>query len=70
MLRAQRQGGRDRQAEHLLHVDRLVVRGGTDFPYRTAAEHVKGLADYGFSASDLRAIERDNAVRLMPRLKA
>jgi 6-methylsalicylate decarboxylase len=43
---------------------------GTDFPYRTAAEHVKGLADYGFSASDLQAIERDNAVRLMPRLKA
>jgi len=31
---------------------------------------VLGLADYGFSASDLQAIERDNAVRLMPRLKA
>jgi 6-methylsalicylate decarboxylase len=43
---------------------------GTDFPYRNAAEHVKGLADYGFAAGDLQAIERDNAVRLMPRLKA
>ena len=31
---------------------------GTDFPYRTAADHVKGLAAYGFSASDLQAIER------------
>ena len=43
---------------------------GTDFPYRTAADHVKGLAAYGFSASDLQAIERDNAVKLLPRLKA
>ncbi len=43
---------------------------GTDFPYRTAIDHVKGLTDYGFSASDLAAIDRDNAVRLMPRLKA
>jgi predicted TIM-barrel fold metal-dependent hydrolase len=43
---------------------------GTDFPYRTAADHVKGLGDYGFSASDLRAIERDNAARLLTRFKA
>jgi 6-methylsalicylate decarboxylase len=43
---------------------------GTDFPYRTAIDHVRGLADYGFGASDLQAIERDNAVRLMPQLKA
>lgn len=42
---------------------------GTDFPYRTAADHVRGLTDYGFSAGDLQAIERDNALRLMPRLK-
>jgi len=43
---------------------------GSDFPYRSAAEHVKGLTDHGFQAGDLRAIERDNALRLMPRLKA
>jgi predicted TIM-barrel fold metal-dependent hydrolase len=42
---------------------------GTDYPYRTAADHVKGLSAFGFSAGDLRAIERDNAVGLMPRLK-
>jgi len=52
----------------LIPVSQIVF--GTDFPYRTAAEHVKGLADYGFSASDLQAIERDNAARLMPRLKS
>jgi hypothetical protein len=39
------------------------------FPYRTAADHAKGLAAYGFSASDLQAIERDNAVKILPRLK-
>jgi predicted TIM-barrel fold metal-dependent hydrolase len=42
---------------------------GTDYPYRTAIDHVKGLASYGFGASDLQAIDRDNAVRLMPRWK-
>jgi 6-methylsalicylate decarboxylase len=43
---------------------------GSDFPYRSAAEHVKGLTDHGFPAAELRAIERDNALRLIPRLKA
>jgi predicted TIM-barrel fold metal-dependent hydrolase len=52
----------------LIPVSQIVF--GTDFPYRTAAEHVKGLTDYGFSASDLQAIDRDNAVRLLPRLNA
>jgi len=42
---------------------------GTDYPYRTAIDHVKGLTAYGFSASDLAAIDRENALRLMPRLK-
>jgi predicted TIM-barrel fold metal-dependent hydrolase len=50
----------------LVPVSQVVF--GTDFPYRTAADHVKGLASYGFSASDLQAIERENAVKLMPRL--
>ena len=40
---------------------------GTDFPYRTALEHVQGLAAYGLSAADLAAIERGNAARLMPK---
>lgn len=41
---------------------------GTDFPYRTGAEVVDGLAARHFSPKDLRAIERDNALQLMPAL--
>lgn len=43
---------------------------GSDFPYQSAAETVTGLAEWGFSAADLRAIDCDNALRLMPRLQA
>jgi len=43
---------------------------GTDFPFRTSLDHVKGLADFGLGAADLQAIERDNAARLLPRLPA
>jgi predicted TIM-barrel fold metal-dependent hydrolase len=43
---------------------------GSDYPYRSGEDHVKGLKEYGFSAADLRAIERDNALRLLPRLRA
>lgn len=42
---------------------------GTDFPLRPAAEEIEGLAAFRFSAKVLRAIERDNALRLLPRLK-
>jgi predicted TIM-barrel fold metal-dependent hydrolase len=41
---------------------------GSDFPFRTCIEHVAGLAAYGFQPDDLLAIERENAVRLIPRL--
>ena len=42
---------------------------GSDYPYRTGEDHVKGLLEYGFSAADLRAIESQNALRLLPRLR-
>jgi len=65
------------QASHpyaLASLTRLVpisqIVFGTDYPYRTAADHVRGLADHGFTAGDLMAIDRDNALRLLPRLKA
>jgi predicted TIM-barrel fold metal-dependent hydrolase len=42
---------------------------GTDFPSGgNMVDGVKGLAECGFSAVDLSAIERDNARRLLPRL--
>lgn len=41
---------------------------GSDFPYRTAAEHAEALSGRGFPLADLLAIERDNALRLMPGL--
>ena len=42
---------------------------GSDYPYRLGTEAVDGLADYKFKEADLRAIEYENAIRLMPRLK-
>src|SRR5688572_1470556 len=43
---------------------------GTDFPFRDGAEENTGLGNYRFSAADRRAIDRENALRLLPRLKA
>jgi predicted TIM-barrel fold metal-dependent hydrolase len=58
----------------LASLTRLVASSqilfGSDYPYRTGEDHVKGLIEYGFAPADLRAIERENALRLLPRLKA
>ena len=44
---------------------------GTDYPFRDGAEVNGGLSKYdGFSAAELKAINRDNALRLFPHLKA
>jgi 6-methylsalicylate decarboxylase len=43
---------------------------GSDFPFRSPEENAKGLREVGFNASDLLAIDRENALRLLPRLKA
>ena len=48
----------------------LADRVRPDYPYRTGLDNVNGLADYGFSSAELRAIERDNALRLLPRWRA
>jgi predicted TIM-barrel fold metal-dependent hydrolase len=42
---------------------------GTDYPYRTSVDYTKTLPAL-FSGDDLKAVERDNALRLIPRLKA
>jgi predicted TIM-barrel fold metal-dependent hydrolase len=42
---------------------------GTDFPYRTSIDHVKGLRDAGvFTEAQIMDIERGNALKLLPRL--
>jgi len=44
---------------------------GTDFPPGGSSIDVaRRLTEYGFSAGDLAAIDRDNAQRLLPRLSA
>jgi predicted TIM-barrel fold metal-dependent hydrolase len=43
---------------------------GTDFPFRDGAEENGGLSAFRFATKDLRAIERDNALKLLPTLKA
>jgi predicted TIM-barrel fold metal-dependent hydrolase len=47
----------------LVPVSQIVF--GTDFPYRTSAEHVAGLAAR-FNPEDLAAIGRANALRILP----
>jgi 6-methylsalicylate decarboxylase len=42
---------------------------GTDYPYRTSEEHVRGLAGI-FGPDDLKKIERGNAQRLLPHWRA
>jgi predicted TIM-barrel fold metal-dependent hydrolase len=49
-------------------VETTQIVFGTDFPFRSAAVTAKGLAEYGFSAADLAAIDRGNAVKLLPSL--
>ena len=50
----------------LVPVSQIVF--GTDYPYRTGAEHVRGLTER-FGADELKAIDRDNALRILPRLR-
>jgi predicted TIM-barrel fold metal-dependent hydrolase len=41
---------------------------GSDFPYVPAAVTANGLDHFGLSASDLQAVNRENGMRLFPRL--
>ena len=43
---------------------------GSDLPYWTIASIVEGLNSLGLPPQDLRAIRRENALQLLPRLKA
>jgi predicted TIM-barrel fold metal-dependent hydrolase len=50
----------------LVPVSQIVY--GTDFPYRSAADHTAGVTAF-FKGDDLKKVERENALRLVPRLK-
>jgi predicted TIM-barrel fold metal-dependent hydrolase len=43
---------------------------GTDFPYRTSADHVKGVTAFFTDETERRGVLRDNALALVPRLKS
>ena len=43
---------------------------GTDFPFGSSSRTAEGLAGCGFSEAELRAIDRDNALRFLPALSA
>jgi predicted TIM-barrel fold metal-dependent hydrolase len=54
---------------HIAPVSQFLY--GTDFPFRDGAEVNQALAKYArFSAAERRAIDRDNALRLLPALGA
>jgi predicted TIM-barrel fold metal-dependent hydrolase len=42
---------------------------GADFPYFTIVDHVEGLKTCGFSAEELRGIDRNNGLRILPKYK-
>jgi len=46
-------------------VDISQIVFGTVYPYRTGLEHVKGLTSI-FNPNDLKAIDRENALRILP----
>jgi predicted TIM-barrel fold metal-dependent hydrolase len=50
----------------LVPISQIVY--GTDYPYRTGADHTRGVTGT-FSGADLAAVDRGNALRLLPRFK-
>ena len=52
----------------LVNVSQVLF--GSDYPYRSGEDHVKGIVTYDYSGADLRAIGRDNAMRPMPQWAA
>jgi predicted TIM-barrel fold metal-dependent hydrolase len=42
---------------------------GTDYPYTTMVDHVQGLQKVGFTPQELRGVDRDNLVRLLPKYR-
>ena len=64
------QANRPALAALFAYVPMSQVLLGSDFPFGTATDGVRGLGEYGLGAADLAAIYRGNAERLLPRLRA
>jgi predicted TIM-barrel fold metal-dependent hydrolase len=45
------------------------VMFGSDYPFRRGIEAVDGVHNYKFSPDEIKAIDSENAIRVMPRLK-
>jgi len=43
---------------------------GTDFPFGRSANIAEGLQTCGFTAEELRTIDRENALRILPKYRA
>ncbi len=43
---------------------------GTDYPFGRAAQHLHGLQKCGFSEDELRGVERQNALKILPKYKS
>jgi 6-methylsalicylate decarboxylase len=54
----------------LAYVPVSQVMFGTDYPYVTTEDNLRSLRSNGLSQADLIAIERGNAQRIIPRLRA
>jgi predicted TIM-barrel fold metal-dependent hydrolase len=52
----------------LVGVSQIVY--GTDFPFVNAPATTSGVQASGFSAEELRGINRENALKFLPRLAA
>ena len=52
---------------HIAPISQILF--GTDYPLRVSADQAAGLQAL-FNAPELQAIERDNALRLLPRLRS
>jgi predicted TIM-barrel fold metal-dependent hydrolase len=42
---------------------------GADYPYSTIVNHVEQLRETGFSAAELAGIDRENALRILPKYR-
>jgi 6-methylsalicylate decarboxylase len=63
------QANRPALAALFAYVPTSQVLLGSDYPFGTSADGIRGLEEYGLKPRDLEAIYRGNAERLLPRLK-